>query len=79
MIGTTQTQIVLDHLQKYGKITTWEAITEYGITRLGSRIYDLRKDGHKIKSRSETVKTRLGNKTSIAIYELEEQNNEFKK
>lgn len=72
VIDTTQTQLILDHLQKYGKITTWEAITEYGITRLGSRIYDLRKEGYQIKSRSETVKTRLGNKTNIAIYELED-------
>lgn len=67
----TQTQIVLKHLQTYGKITSWEAIEEYGITRLGSRIYDLRKEGYQIKSRSETVKTRLGNKTNIAVYELE--------
>ena len=27
----TQTQIVLKHLQTYGKITSWEAIEEYGI------------------------------------------------
>lgn len=67
----TQTKIVLKHLQTYGKITSWEAIEEYGITRLGSRIYDLRKEGYQIKSRSETVKTRLGNKTNIAVYELE--------
>ncbi len=38
---------VLAHLQKRKKITSWEAIERYGITRLASYINQL-KDSHNI-------------------------------
>lgn len=38
----TKTKKVLEHLQKHGSITSWEAITEYGATRLSAIIYNLR-------------------------------------
>lgn len=34
---------VLRHLKEYGSITTFEAFTEYGATRLSAIIFDLRK------------------------------------
>ena len=51
-MSESQESIVLNHLKKYKHITTWEAITEYRITRLSARIYDLRQAGHKIISRT---------------------------
>ena len=45
----TQEQIVLEHLRKNGEITSWDAITMYGITRLAAIISRLRKS-HKIKT-----------------------------
>ena len=42
----TQNEQVLKHLMVYGKITSLEAIEKYGILRLGSRIYDLKKKGY---------------------------------
>lgn len=47
----TQTDIILNHLRKYGSITSWEAIKKYHITRLSAKIYELRKSGSKIESR----------------------------
>lgn len=44
----TQNERILRHLNTYGSITTYEAFSEYGITRLASRICDLRKDGYAI-------------------------------
>lgn len=41
----SQKQKVLKHLKQHRTITSWEAITHYGITRLASRISDLRNDG----------------------------------
>lgn len=35
---------ILRHLQDYGNITSWEAITEYGCTRLSHYIWLLRKE-----------------------------------
>ena len=40
----TQVDIVKDHLDDYGLITSWEAIQEYRITRLASVIYILRNE-----------------------------------
>lgn len=45
----TQTAQILAHLQKRKKITSWEAIERYGITRLAAVIAVL-KDSHNIVS-----------------------------
>jgi hypothetical protein len=50
----TQGQAVLKHLQLYGSITSWEAITDYHITRVGAVIYELKRRGHNITSERET-------------------------
>lgn len=42
----SKTAKVLEHLQKYGSITSWEAIEKYGATRLSSIIFNLRKNYH---------------------------------
>lgn len=66
----TQTEQVIKHLRLYGKITSWDAFREYGITRLSARIYNLRESGFNIKSEKKTTTTRLGNKTTYAEYTL---------
>lgn len=40
----TQYDIVLRHLQEHETITTWEAIQEYGCTRLSEYIRQIRLD-----------------------------------
>lgn len=37
-----KTKAVLLHLEEKGKINSWEAIKEYGATRLSAIIYNLR-------------------------------------
>ena len=37
-----KTKAVMLHLQEFGKISCWEAIKEYGATRLSAIIYNLR-------------------------------------
>lgn len=37
-----KTRAVLEHLQKKGSITSWEAITEYRATRLSAIIFNLK-------------------------------------
>ena len=37
-----KTKAVMLHLQEFGSITSWEAIKEYGATRLSGIIYNLR-------------------------------------
>jgi len=49
----TQKEQVLAHLKKHNSITSWNAITEYRITRLAAVIFLLREDGHKIFASAE--------------------------
>ena len=46
----TQCERILRHLKDYGSITALEAVSEYGIMRLASRINDLRAQGIAIVS-----------------------------
>lgn len=66
----TQYDVVKNHLIKYKKINSWEAIQEYGITRLSQYIYLLRKEGYKIISETLTVKNRQGGKSYPVEYTL---------
>ena len=45
MAKTTKTQLVKSHLLERGKITSWEAIENYGATRLSAIIFNLRDRG----------------------------------
>lgn len=37
---------VIEYIQKYGSISSYEAYAHLGITQLGARIDDLQKDGY---------------------------------
>ena len=47
----TQTARLLAHLKSGRTITPLEALRKYGTLRLGARIWDLKRDGHDIRSR----------------------------
>ena len=64
----SQSDAVLWHLKTYGSITSYEAIKEYGATRLSSIIFKHRKNGYEIESVPLTKKTRFGRITTIAKY-----------
>lgn len=66
----TQTEKILRHLKDYDGITSLEAMNEYGIFRLASRISDLKKMGYPIKSETVAVKNRYGESCYIKRYSL---------
>ena len=70
----TQCERILRHLQDFGSISSLEAMQEYGIMRLASRINDLKRMGHKIISITETSKNRYGEATRYSVYMLAERN-----
>ena len=45
---SNQSAEILHHLKAKGPITPLEALEEYGVFRLGARIFDLRRQGHPI-------------------------------
>lgn len=69
----TQCDMILRHLRDYGSITSLEAITEYGILRLASRINDLKRSGHNIVSETATSKNRYGENIRYSVYRLIEE------
>lgn len=66
----TKCERILRHLQDYWSITTFEAYQEYGITRLASRICDLKQSGYDIRRTFETAKNRYGDTVSFCRYTL---------
>ena len=69
----TQTQCVLEHLEKHGSITSWQAFKRYGATRLSDIIFRLRKRGYIITTETFEVKNRYGSKSRPAKYTLHKE------
>ena len=72
MDSKTMKARVLEHLEKYGTITSIEAINKYGCTRLSHYIYLLRNEDYNIISNYKNVRTRYGFPATIAVYTLAE-------
>ena len=62
---------ILNHLQTCGSITTWEAIKEYGCTRLSHYIWVLRNQNYDIKDEWIHTTNRYGDKIKYKRYILE--------
>ena len=73
----SQSDAILWHLKTYGSITSYEAIKEYGATRLSAIIFNHRKEGYNIDSLPLTKKTRFGRNTTIAKYTYVAPQKEF--
>lgn len=69
MKRTTQNDVILEHLRKYGSITPMDALMRYDIMRLSGRIYELKEMGHNI----ETEIRRTRNGKQYAEYFLKEE------
>lgn len=64
---------VENYLKENGSITSWEAIKEFGATRLSAIIYVLRNEREmNIDTIYETSKNRYGDKITYAKYTLKE-------
>lgn len=66
----TQNERLLRHLTDYGSITPVEALSDYGIMRLGARIYDLKREGHVITCELVEGRNRYGERTRYARYRM---------
>lgn len=67
-VKLSQRDDIIRHLMTEGSITAWEAIKEYGSTRLSAIVYELRKKGWHIESEMVTSKNRYGNTVQFARY-----------
>lgn len=65
-----QNDRILRHLRDNGSITPLDALSEYGIMRLASRISDLRSMGYDISREMVLSRNRYGEATRYARYTL---------
>ena len=69
----TQEMRVLNYMLDNGSITSWEAIKEFGITRISARIFELRKRGFFIENEWEHTTNRYGDKIKYVRYSLNKE------
>lgn len=65
---------ILQYLKDYGSITSWEAIKEFGATRLSAVIYNLKKNGYKFDEEWVHTTNRYDEPVSFKKYILVEGN-----
>lgn len=70
----TQAKRVLDYLESGNTITTLNAFNELGITRLAARIYELKEEGHDVKSKRIKVTNQYAEQCSVSEYYMESDN-----
>lgn len=66
----TQCELILRYLKKHGSITTYESYSKLFITRLPSRIWDLKKRGYEFDEAWVTKKNIYGKTVSFKKYIL---------
>lgn len=59
---------VFDYIVEFGSITSIQAFTDIGETRLSARIFEIQEKGVNIGTEWETVKNRFGEERHIKKY-----------
>ena len=71
----TQHTLIYDYMREHGSITTIEAFEQLGITKLTTRISEMRAGGMDIRSRTEAGLNRFGKPCTWNRYWIEEKQN----
>ena len=69
-MATSQKDIILHHLMASQTITSQEAFTKYGVTRLSAIIFNLRREGYQIATKKKHGINRYGNTVNYGEYML---------
>ena len=69
----TQRQLILRYIEDNGSITPMEAIAEFGITKLATRISEMRKDGMEFDIEMIDSVNRYGKPVRYARYSFPEE------
>lgn len=64
----TQRQAILKYIEDFGSITPMQAYGDLGITKLATRISEMRKDGIEFHIEMIKAETRYGKAVSFAKY-----------
>ena len=67
----TQSERILKYIQDFGSITPMQAFGDLGITKLATRISEMRSDGIKIHKEPVKTRNRYGEPVRYMCYSLE--------
>ena len=68
----TQREQIIEYITEFGSITPMQAFADLGITKLATRISEMRKDGMDFKIEMVSTKNRYGKSVSYAKYSFKE-------
>ena len=68
----TQREAIIEYITDFGSITPMEAYSDLGITKLATRISEMRRDGMQFKIETVKSKNRYGKPTHYARYSFVE-------
>lgn len=68
----SQKERILDYMNEFGSISSWEAFRDLGITRLAARCSDIEADGIVLNHRREATTNRYGEKVYYTRYSIAE-------
>lgn len=66
----TQKDRILEYIRNFGSISSFEAYSDLGITQLGARIDQLKKEGYEFTTEWVQKKNRFGEDVSFKKYYL---------
>lgn len=66
----TQGERIIDYMARFGSISPMEAFLDLGITKLATRVSELRRQGFMIDGEFEKTQNRYGESVSYMRYRL---------
>lgn len=69
----TQKELILNYIADFGSITPMEAYSDLGITKLATRISEMRKEGMEFKIETIKGRNRYGKATRYARYSFPDE------
>lgn len=68
--GLTQKEMILQYIRDFGSITPIDAFRDLGITKLATRVSEMKRDGIQFNTVTEKSKNRYGKTCWYARYTL---------
>jgi hypothetical protein len=68
----TQREAIIEYITEFGSITPMQAFADLGVTKLATRISEMRKDGMDFKIEMVSTMNRYGKSVSYAKYSFAE-------
>ena len=68
----TQAQRIIDYINEFGSITSWEAYKDLGVMELHARMNQLKKEGYEFETKWEAKKNRFGENVNFKRYYFKE-------